>query len=597
MLFSTDQIRKYIKDKLQDLQHFSNKKKLQLLEYTLPFNKCFSIKGVQGIAGILQFNPNKPSLSKDELNKKKKKNHYNSYPSNEDSIPIVFKVSNKIDSSIEHEKDVLISLDEIKDWCPHFVSYLGYINVPISSNFIEVEKQEISDDEDSSNIENRSYFGNLSIEEEENKIQPGILSIWNYDEDSSPANMLLLNYIGEHSIHHMCRYGSMQQCLAQMVMTLAGLETAQQSIEFVHYDMHLDNILLKKCDEDLVFVYLYPDEKDNVIIPTLGHYPVIIDMGNSYCKNLIGSSVKTSISFYKSGLQPTVYDKLNDVHHFLLRCIDRLERFNPKWRDIGTKLMHHFRHLPIWRYKGWKKLPCDLVKNIIKLIYKVSPEMIDHEFWNEYTHEIMDILVMATSIHWKQDPNLLNPEILNKELAKNMQIFGYQLHLLDIHEDFNSDDNILFIIKELTNLSRITNTRITKKEEIAFKNYITPIVGKLPSQFNIIDFTYSIHCLGKIFSHLLAYYLTDNLEVIENAYKSIKMKRPYDAILFLQKMVPCRYRVNDSTVFRVFDHVNKKTIDIPATELLDSTSIHQELTTKYKSLLIDKIRNVIEFKE
>ena len=63
-------------------------------------------------------------------------------------MPVVFKIGSDVNLCIEHERDVLQSLNTIRDWCPHYVGYLGYLVVPVANDFIESEKQPDSDEEE-----------------------------------------------------------------------------------------------------------------------------------------------------------------------------------------------------------------------------------------------------------------------------------------------------------------------------------------------------------------------------------------------------------------------------------------------------------------
>ena len=590
-----------IGSKLQFLQSLPKKTKLQQLEKLFPFARCFSVKGVQGIAGLLRYQSDvQPTdkVSKAKPKKPTKSNIKQKEKTNEVGLPVVFKIGSDVNLCIEHERDVLQSLNTIRDWCPHYVGYLGYLVVPVANDFIESEKQPDSEEEE------EVFERRCSSKDEEPKIEPGTLDIWENRDDFVNGSMILLEYIGSNdcsqtfSMHHMGRYGSMQQNLSQMCMTLCGLETAQQELQFVHYDMHLDNILMKECNEDLVFVYKYANPNDFVMVPTLGHYPVMIDMGSSFSQNLVGNSVKTSISFYSSGLQPTVFDPLNDVHHFLFRCIDRLEMFNDRWRDVGTKMMHIFRHLPLWRYKGWKKLPSNLVKRLVKTIYEVVPDMAQNEFWTDYTYEIMDLLVISTTIHWKQDDGYrANQETLHRELEAAITKLDKQLRMLDGFDDFESDDDILLLIRELAELSRHVRVGedhelvLPKDQEEKVRQAVGLSVGKLPNRFPFKEMVLTIYQLGRVFSHLLALYLRDNMEFIDQAYRQIKMKRPLDAVRLLQQMVPFRYRVNPNTVFRVFDSEKRRTLDVPVSELQIPGIIKSELTRSLRTQIQRQLTN------
>jgi hypothetical protein len=101
----------------------------------------------------------------------------------------------------------------------------------------------------------------------------------------------------------------------------------------------------------------------------------------------------------------------------------------------------------------------------------------------------------------------------------------------------------------------------------------------------------TIYQLGRVFSHLLALYLRDNMDFIDQAYRQIKMKRPLDAVRLLQQMVPFRYRVNPNTVFRVFDSEKRRTLDIPVAELQIPGISKSELTRSLRTQLQSQITN------
>ena len=64
-----------------------------------------------------------------------------------------------------------------------------------------------------------------------------------------------------------------------------ALQIAQTKLSFSHYDLHSLNILVKSCSVDAVFLYVI-DENTHICIPTLGHYPVIIDYGFAYHRGI-----------------------------------------------------------------------------------------------------------------------------------------------------------------------------------------------------------------------------------------------------------------------------------------------------------------------
>ena len=100
--------------------------------------------------------------------------------------------------------------------------------------------------------------------------------------------MLLLEYIEKSS--KFCNYISSDKVSEDVLFsiikqTLMGINIAQKYKKFSHYDLHSNNIMIKKCNKNLVFVYKL-DEDNQFCVPTFGYYPIIIDFGFSYIENM-----------------------------------------------------------------------------------------------------------------------------------------------------------------------------------------------------------------------------------------------------------------------------------------------------------------------
>ena len=80
------------------------------------------------------------------------------------------------------------------------------------------------------------------------------------------------------------------------------------------------------------------------------------------------------------------------------------------------------------------------------------------------------------------------------------------------------------------------------------------------------------------------------MDLIHHSYDKIKLKRPYDAIDVLQKLIPFRYRLNKDTVFRVFDQTRRSTIDIPIHQLVENVNPNTQLTPRVKVEYLRMIR-------
>jgi hypothetical protein len=67
-----------------------------------------------------------------------------------------------------------------------------------------------------------------------------------------------------------------------MIAILITLQISQDTLEFTHYDLHLDNVLLIKLPKTTHFVYKYKNKEYDVY---LDFFPIIIDLGRCHIKD------------------------------------------------------------------------------------------------------------------------------------------------------------------------------------------------------------------------------------------------------------------------------------------------------------------------
>ena len=509
---------KVIIDKLPS----SKTKKTTYIKKNFPFESCFKTQGVYGITGLLNYKNNK----------------------------IVFKTSVDVDLTTEHESFIIKELNPLRQYCPHFVGFLGSFPFVVSDSFIDQE-------EDSSQLWDK--------EEEHNNI---------------PSTVMLLEYVGKYDLELLCKQDNISAIAhSQIVMVLTALQISQQKKHFVHYDLHLENIILRECDPSALFAYRFNTSTGikSILIPTHGYFPVIIDMGSSYIDNYIGKNVATSIGHYKSGLQSTEWDPLNDTHHFMLRCIDILEISDYRWRDIGTKIMYNFKHIPIWRAKGWKQLTTDIHKILSKKIFEYYPSCLSIPIFVKYNNEILETLSYGTTVHWSSQFN--SEEDLKINIIHNFTFLTNILTILDT--EIEIERHILYILKEWVLFCSSNELNNLPK----WKSTISEHVGKIP-KIDWITFFDCIKQIIKCITHVLYTENITNIEIIEKSYEQTKLKEPHDIIHLLQQHFPNRFDIlNKNTKIYTWDSINNSHSIINASSLkLDSN-----ITFKDHSHILNKI--------
>jgi hypothetical protein len=146
---------------------------------------------------------------------------------------------------------------------------------------------------------------------------------------------------------------------------LLGLEVAQNKLNFAHYDLHADNVILVPCTETIeVTLYGY-----NYIIKN-NYRPVMIDFG------LSSVHTKGQTLGQKSLETKGIYNHLSpgyDIYVFLLFCIDIVQSYNTQIFKGITDLLLFF--------KIQTNLSVDaLTSNHIKCLQKGVSNLIPYQF-------------------------------------------------------------------------------------------------------------------------------------------------------------------------------------------------------------------------
>lgn len=589
-------------------------RKLDIMRSKFKYINTFETKGVQGIAGILEHRDTKTQ--------------------------VVFKLSIEIDRTIEHENQVTLELNKIRDFCPNFVGNLGCIELPISRTYIYQNTPEDTD------YELSETSGSEDEESEKEDIEE--CKLFMEDKEFLPTNLLLLEYVSPHSFDDFCKYADKALLNSLILGILCGLGIAQKHLNFTHYDLHIDNILIKECEPEAVFMYKI--DGNSFVVPTFGFFPVIIDMGLSYCNALNGGTTKTPVEHYDKGLQSTMFDKFNDIHHFLISALYAVEYEEEEFYYLSTKLLYFFRNVPVLRKKGWKTLPNNILKLSMRHIVKtcrglstgykpkeepkskidelrqkkiekrnkemgITPEephkkklgLYELPIWIDLDRELLSIISLGIPMPWKKE---LEEEIISRfgdidtaiqwsfiTLLKELQKL-YELE--DIFEDTN---DFFFIIRELATLvfenwnliKEDMNKDTGKKLFNDYKRKIIPdfrdTVFRLDWINTIVSCKYSLNILSVLYSR----YMQDNIDTINKAYEKVNFNNVVDLIKFYIKNSAIRPIYNDKTILYVWDADNKTNKRVLLKDLMTKEDIEGldtmspiESSKKLSSALIQK---------
>lgn len=487
------------------------------------FKEIFHEQGIQGITGTLIIHPCRLPAS---------------YLSTQEDI--VFKISVNLDFGIEHENVVTLQLNQLRAYCPHFSGNLGLITIPVSEDFLR---------------------------EPENNI------LFKLTSSSMPCNILLTEYVSPIAFYYVCKYlyNEPKLIASQLSMILMALEIGQKKCKLCHYDLHLQNILMRGCEKDSYFLYVYPEGQ--LLIPTYGLYPVLIDMGSSYISDIEGKPMYTPVDNYQHGLQSTFYDNLNDVHHLLISTFDYLRDKSEQeiYYFLYIHFMQQFRHLPITCRQGWKKLPVNILETVLAKIESDCPVVKDFRFYKSYRREIVDIVNSLIILPWTRG------EI---DFSRYMTMFITEIEKIINCQQLDGVDSVLYILKETVDIinkhkdaygaglccesSKIEwyalIRKVTRDDQLivslSYNNLFCSLIG-------------IAECLASSYYESVQQHIT----MINEAYVKTNIHSPLEAVkIILQNCTP-RIKMEKNNKIYVWDIVNEtKSIIVADDKLVENVN-------------------------
>lgn len=270
----------------------------------------------------------------------------------------IYKISQYINYLVQHESTIMEGLNTLIPYCPHFCKGIGTLKCK-------------------TNPKCRREGNPFRIEGME--VQKEVL-LCEYIDNSTK----FYNYIRAPSkVSEDVLYATVKQVLLAIAM-------AQKSQKFTHYDLHSNNIMMKKCNKDVVFLYVL-DEENQFCVPTLGSFPVIIDFGFSYIKGLDDGPLWPSMGHTNVGFTSSQFDPFSDPKLFLVTVSGEIKekRATKKSKRFRRVVRNIFGSLKIDWLNGWDKgrrSAGDCVTELLSDYNQVSG------LFREYEHHCVDIV-------------------------------------------------------------------------------------------------------------------------------------------------------------------------------------------------------------
>ena len=471
----------------------------------LSFDTVFDKPGKQGLVGLLS--------PKEEDNKENNK--------------YIFKISQYINYLIHHESVVMKGLNELSPYCPHFCKSFG-------SFLCQTDPRS-------------GKKGNPFNTKSKYPIKKEVLLCEFIDKSCK-----FYNYIrAVDRINEDVLYSSIKQ-------VLMAIAIAQKKKEFSHYDLHSFNVMMRKCSRDLVFLYVLDDE-NQFVIPTNGHYPVIIDFGFSYINDMKDGPLWPSMAHTCVGFMSDRFDWVADPKLFLVTVSGEIKekRNTKKAKKLRRIVKNLFDPLNIDWGSGWDEGDehgaSDYVLKMLDGEAKGKSKLFE-----DYDHYCIDILQTLIIIPLEKQ-NYTN---IHKSYSSLIQEFA------KIENQITSPFYNLYILKGITDAARFVRAAYVNKETRldairTFRHQVQEKVLEVANFCKLEKVHYEkLLCSLLVFSRCVEGVLYDNMKTRmaekEREYRKLPLKSVEQIYASIEANLPDDYIYNENTSVFIINTVKEE---------------------------------------
>lgn len=462
----------------------------------------------------------------------------------EDEEPkYVFKISQDINNLVRHESVTMHGLKDISKYCPHFMKGFGVVKTQVEPKYRKSTNP----------FEIKSKY---PIEKE--------ILLCEYIDKSSK----FYNYIKSEKIDEDVLYSAVKQVLMSITI-------AQKEKKFTHYDLHSNNVMIKKCNKDLVFLYKI-DNDNQFCVPSLGYYSVIIDYGFSYISDMEDGPLLTSMAHTDVGFLSDRYDWVADPKLFLVTVSDEIKekRGTAKSKKFRRIVKNIFAPLKIDWDSGWdnveKKGAVDYIIDILEPYCEKSRLFTDYDY---YCLDLLQALIILP-LEEQDYSNIEKPfETFITEWVK-------------IENEISNEFYNLYILKELVDSARLVRPYYMKSETrekaiSIFRNSLYESLNKvskfcIPKGVHFEKLLCSMFVLAKNMEGILFKVIDARVSDKQKEYNRMPLQSIEQIFATINVNLQDDYVYNENTQILLIDNVLKKNdiFKIPAEEIDNINSIN-----------------------
>lgn len=489
----------------------------------------------------------------------------------------VFKIPKEVNTLVDHEFKVAKDMEDLTFYLPHF-NRVFEIKREIKCHVPDKLKK----------IKDSKYFNPFNTY---NCVRDVLIL------EYIPSTLTLLEYLKG------TKFGTNTESLIHQL--ILALLVAQQEKNFTHYDLHLENILLRRCLQRTFFWYKFTYEEVviNRLIYTNGYFPVLFDYGFAYSKGLEGTSYNNSLFFTNKGYTPFMFDDVNDFKTLLVR-LAYVKGCPQKIKHLVNKkfLKSNELKFELSKETGWIKSTISSAARIVcKKIEKIIVELVS-DYKNCFIYTELDNIVDIFGILLKLPigGNNFKTKTLNSVMAN----FLTEWQKIDLWFKNTVPDDKLNMFKKIL---ECVNELILEENCVKVKNYpklchnfklkMFEIFDGFGDYVDIQDLDY-----GKLLSSIIE--ISNFIEYIlyaeiQRCKKLFNFKfNGWNLFTSIEDLImvkePYNFQINDHIV--LFDCIQKTTssFDLNDNEVIDALNSSCDLNQQINIFANLQLKNVEE---
>lgn len=518
---------RYVDDEYNQIKEFYEKNKHKPLQDWLELDHMFKLTGKQGKVGLLQ--------SKED-----------------ESVKYVMKVSQYINYLIQHEYTIFQSINNVALFCPHFCRGIGILKCKVNPK-----------DSDLFQIESKY------------PITKEVLLM-----EYIPNAKKFYNYVKNEKITENIIFSSIKQ-------VLSAIKIAQTHAKFTHYDLHSNNVIMKKCNKNTSILYVI-DEKTQILVPTFGYCPMIIDYGFSYADSMKGQPLWPSMGHTNVGFMSNMYDEISDYKLFLITMAQELYSYRKtkKAKRFKKIVEYIYSNLSVDWESGWDTHDEHSASDIVtELIGKISK---NSRLFKKYDHYCMDLLqaLIITPIEYQ------NFEKINDSFGLFLQEF------IKIENEIGDDFYNLFVLKNIIEIAIECRpsyvVKQTQQRAISmFKIKIGECIDSISKYCSLKDVNYDKMLCGLLYfgrssEGVLYDVIKEIMEKKRQEYKTMPVQNSTSILKMIDETIQLEYVYSRESEIIVVDSITKTLSGIELTdemiEMINKVEPFERGTILYKEI-------------